>query len=296
MKHVTIGLLVSVAYMACAACSASESNDTTPEAIASAFCEKANSCVPVAVELIYGDVAACKSRQALSLGSSVAAANNPDVGGCAAAIRAMSCDEYRNTTGRPAACRFTGTAPNGKACGTDYQCSSGFCSFTGSCGVCADPPKAGDACAGYRCGPGLKCVIGTGERCVLPGKAGASCKTDSECEETLSCASDVCAARVGAGAACGSGKPDCQLGYYCGSAGVCTVLKFAALGETCGLVGSDYLFCKGGYCKSGGTGGSGTCAAYTADGQACSDTAGSCQEPASCVEGVCKLRDPAACK
>lgn len=277
-------------------CSSSESSPTTGD-IPAAFCKKVAECASVSMQFVYGDEETCRARLALAINAGLAASSGANTGACAAGFAGQNCDDFlsKRNSG-PSACHFKGTGTNGSACGTDWQCSSGICNFTGVCGVCADPLKSGDDCTSGRCGEGLTCS-GT-SKCVAPGLGGSTCKTGSECDTAFSCVGGTCASRVGAGAACASDgtKPGCTTGYYCGSSNVCTTFKLANLGESCGVNGSDYIFCKGSYCKTSGAGPSGTCAAYAADGAACGTGNAQCQSPAACTSGVCKLRDPAACK
>jgi hypothetical protein len=276
--------------MACSSGTSEARSAPAPEAIAIADCERIAACLPVSLQIVHGDEPTCRSRQALAAAASVALAKDADTTACADALRAMSCDEYVNLHGAPAACRFRGAVANGGACGSDWQCSSGFCSFVDACGKCADAPRAGDPCASGRCGPDLGC---SNDRCVVPGRAGAPCASRDDCEQTLSCVSGKCAARAAAGEACGVDAPECRADLYCGGGNVCKVPKLAGLGEACGASGGDLVFCKGGYCKGGAKG---ICAPFTADGQACGTGFDTCQPPASCVDGSCRLFDPAACK
>jgi hypothetical protein len=284
--------LLSLWPSACSSSSSSSSETgptSTPEAIASADCERIAACLPVSLQIVYGDEATCRTRQTLTAASSAALAGAPDVRACAEALRAMSCEAYVNQHGAPPACRFTGAVGNGSACGSDWQCVSSFCPLVDTCGTCADAPGAGEPCALGRCAPGLAC---SSERCVAPGKTGAPCAGADDCEQTLSCVSGACVARAPLGAACGIDQPECATDLYCGGGNVCKVPKLAALGEACGAISGELVFCKGGYCKGGPMG---TCAPFTADGQACGTGVDTCQPPASCVDGTCKVPDPAAC-
>jgi hypothetical protein len=254
---------------ACSPASSEAKAAPSAEALAIADCERIATCLPTSLQIVYGDEATCRSRQTLSAAASLALAKDADTGACADALRAMSCDEYVNLHGSPAACRFRGAVANGSACGTDWECSSGFCSFVDACGKCAEAPN------------------------VMHGGSGAACDSGNDCEATLSCVAGKCVARAAAGEPCGVDRPECQTDLYCGGGNVCSLPKLAALGDACGAIGGELVFCKGGYCKGGVKG---TCAPFTADGQACGTGFDTCQPPASCVDGNCRLPDPAKCE
>lgn len=69
-------------------------------------------------------------------------------------------------------------------------------------------------------------------------------------------------------------------------------------GAGCGNDGSAGIDCAvGGFCRITGSGTQGTCVLPAKDGQACDDQDGpSCLPWATCMGGLCKVSDPAACR
>ncbi len=278
---------------------------TTPDKActdyATAACNRYTACAPFYIQVTYPDMPTCIARYKLlcapAFGVNGGGVTTTNAEACATAIMAESCTDLLN--GQPAACDIRGTLANGTACGTDSQCTSGYCNIgTNGCGVCAARAAAGGACTTTGdCTLGLVCG---GSVCKSPGNAGDTCSATAPCLGSLACTSgNVCAAAsTTPGAAC-MGSTDCAGvdGIYCNTNMVCATISVAAPGAACGFVAGGLVACTGGtYCKTTPPAVMGTCAADAADGAAC-DAASTqpCISPATCVSSLCKLPDPGAC-
>jgi hypothetical protein len=233
----------------------------------------------------------------------------------------MKCSQDINTAAcsdvlahkTPASCHPQGgTVGNGMACGDDWQCASGHCAIpdNATCGVCADLAGGGGSCPNHtddECEFGLVCADSL--LCVAPGGAGVSCDTGHPCINPLVCvgatmtAPGVCGMGGMPGAACTSDQ-GCSVvqGLWCtrDTNRTCAAIAAADPGGRCGFLGvSEFALCKGGGGGGGcnvATGGvMGTCPKLGMPGEACSSTA-PCKAGAKCVNGLCAVRDPAACR
>ncbi|MDB4983384.1 MAG: hypothetical protein JWM82_4136 [Myxococcales bacterium] len=269
----------------------------------SKYCQKYNECAPLLLKIIYGSLDACSARLKLSCKDGFSAPKSgltaANIAACSAALPAASCSDvvYRKV----AACQYKGTTDNGGACGTGEQCKSGYCAQgTNACGVCADLLKAGNTCdEDSACEPGLICS--DDGHCVLPSAGGTACSTNQPCTYGYYCSpGNTCAVATNdPGGACNDpGSCNGFLSLFC-SAGSCKSIIFANAGSTCGAVGSDLVYCSGSDCNNpDATATTGVCAARAKDGEVCGDTTAngrSCQTPALCVSGHCKLPSSAAC-
>jgi hypothetical protein len=279
-----------------------------------ALCNQIQKCAPFFVQLVYGDVATCKTRALINCSKAFTAEGTSltttKADTCAKDFAAQTCgDLFAATT--PSSCvPDPGKLADGTACGDDAQCQSTFCSRMGkTCGVCAKPPSSGAACKeDHDCGHGMNCTNktnGTGT-CSKPVASGGTCDAStSPCGAGLSCFGGKCVAPAAAGAACdpdAKTAPSCDItqGYFCVK-NVCKAVKLAKAGETCGFVAatSDFILCAGGFDNCALTAGTmtGVCTAPAADGAACDDAKGPhCTPPAECVSNQCKISDPSACK
>lgn len=273
------------------------------------YCAKLNECAPALVKLNYGSVEECSTRFAIACKDAV---NAPGSGltaaaitGCVAALPGATCEDliYRKV----AACNAKGTRTNGMACGTNEQCTTGYCTQSASaCGVCSALVAAGDACmVTDDCEPGLECSADN--HCVVPGTAGTVCSETQGCKYGLYCKPASAGAQTGS---CVNAAKDpgldctkeyassCNIlkGIFCDSAsGKCANLGFVAPGEPCGLVSGKFVFCSKGECAyPDATATQGTCGALAADGASCGATT-ACEIPAECISGKCKLPSSSAC-
>lgn len=283
------------------------SGDEACTQLATALCNKLNECVPFFVNAFIGDQTTCLERYKKSCAPTFTAtgssATPAQTAQCAAAAKTMTCDDALSRK-LPEACRTTpGTLDDGAPCGVDSQCKNKLCRTTkgAACGACSKTGGSGSACQrDEECDYELSCVQG---KCIAKGKAGASCTITDECLGTLGCSDGVCATPLAAGAACTIKKDQnpCSFaqGQYCHPRDkVCAQVGTAAAGGQCELSAEQITICSAGAtCSiSGGAVGQGTCQAPAADGATCSDTGPSCLAPARCVNGVCTISDPAACK
>ncbi len=121
---------------------------------------------------------------------------------------------------------FVGTAANGAACNTNYDCTTAGDSCAPvlgqTQGQCATPTSKmlGDACAdpGDECASGTYCAPSASSlpKCVAAENVGQSCTatTAGECGATGQCSGGVCAALSELNGACGS-NTDCAAGLFC---------------------------------------------------------------------------------
>ncbi|MBS1151603.1 MAG: Thiamin-phosphate pyrophosphorylase [Myxococcaceae bacterium] len=268
--------------------------------LATAFCNKVNSCTPFAIGAFYGDVATCIARMKLTclppLGLSNSGASPAKIDACVPMMTSASCAAMRAGT---AGCHFTGALAAGAVCGSESQCASGYCKLSSfSCGVCAAKVTNGGNCtASEDCLSGSTCINAV---CVAKRALGAACSPTLPCGDLLYCKAGQCSAVVTtAGQACDPNDSDsCDFlsGLFCNSSDVCAQIQAAAPGAACGALVSGYVDCAGGgTCKTNG-GLSGTCIAPAADGAACDFNNGvDCRASAACEAGVCKLYNPASC-
>lgn len=308
-------------FVGCSSSSDTPGPTASPEeqcaAYAESYCNKAQACADIYVRLGYGDVATCKSRFADVCKLTVRAPSNGFTADfltkCVASVPGATCDDLFNG-GQTAQCvPPPGLVEDGKACGDDSQCKSGFCALDDSvatCGTCGPKPAEGGSCVANDCPTGLHCASG---KCVKSGVAGSTCGADAPCGAFLDCVGGKCQAQAqNVGDACddkGGISCDFRRGAVC-IGKKCEKLLLVAEGKECGLHMSglkvdDVTLCeKSGWCDGLDVAKGkflGTCKPAAKDGEACK-TSGSdlssgpnCLPTATCIASVCRLRDPAAC-
>lgn len=297
--------LASATPSATASAPATTANDGVTRAcadVASALCSKFAACNTGAMlSVVFDDLAHCVERLKLVCRTELAA---PDVGSgvaelqaCAKAVTATSCGDNFDPDD-VVECRWKGLRPNGKACGVNAQCTSGFCDKrppSSECGTCAALPLAGEACPAERCAPGLRCV--PPGKCVQPVAIGAACNGSIPCASGGACVGRVCVAPAKLGEKCdplGRSGPGCGEMITCDAKTKrCRPPTIASVGEACGLIGTELRPCTRAWCEAHGE--SGKCLPRSADGAACASNE-ACVIPATCVGGTCKMPDPASCR
>ncbi len=278
-------------------------------AFARAECTQLTACTPFNVTLTYGDEATCEQRAVLAcvpaLGAVGSTLNPSQVDQCAQAIKAESCEQFLDND-QPSACTYTGSFALGATCGTDSQCTTGYCrlGLPGACGECAVRAQAGQtgpdggrpAClSDADCMATLVCAMGV---CVGPSPAGATCSLQQPCQRTLACVAGKCAAPLPVGAACAL-PTDCDVthGAACNTiTKTCVAIATAASGQPCGIVNGGLTDCIGGAtCGNVSPTLQGTCHQTAADDAPCGPDIG-CLAPAVCAAGArCTLPSPANC-
>lgn len=296
-----LGLLLCVVG---AGCGSSVSADKACTDLAAAVCTQLQNCAAPLVTTGYGDVATCQARAKLACMPALMAPNTsatPDkLDKCATAYAAATCDALY-TRDTPAACiPDPGKLADGAACGDDAQCTSTYCKKPSGqvCGVCGARAAAGGACTvNEDCAFKLTCA---NQVCVAYAAVGASCDPGHPCAPPNVCKAGTCAVPAGAGQACtpsaSGGDCDGTKGLFCNpQTRVCAQATYAGPGQACGIVNGGFVGCSaGGTCKFAGI--MGTCTAPAADGAACdANMSVGCSAPSECVNGVCKLPDPATC-
>jgi hypothetical protein len=278
--------------------------DCTP--FAEALCARLAACSQQWLVWVYGDLAGCQERQRLACrieavlpGTGLAGAG---LAACRAAIPAASCDEL--LSGTIPACQREGALPDGAACGSHTQCQTGFCRMpeTSFCGKCAPRAAEGAACdTSASCQFPLRCS--EAGRCVKGAAEGELCNESTPCRPgTLFCSQDNTCKRPSAeGKACNrignSIAQPCETGLSCRPAerGTCRAIRFVGAGEACGVIANAAPV----LCRASGSCVQNSCRPAGKDGEACTISplgdSGGCLAPALCLEGRCKLPDPASC-
>lgn len=299
---------LSVFCLVASSCSSSSVNaDQACSDFSAAYCKRINDCAPFYVQLAYSDAPGCTTRLKLACAPALNAPGTGTTPGiaeaCSGALSSASCDDLlgRNL---PDACKTKGgSLSNGVACGDNAQCQGTICNRAKNqtCGVCSARVAAGGTCVrDDDCDYGEMCSK-TANVCVKFGNVSDNCDADHPCKPTLVCKSGSCATPLGAGAACAGNllANDCDFGrgLVCNQK-VCTQIQLAGGGQPCGLINGGVTLCSSnGFCRIPPATTSGTCVAAAADGAACDTATGpNCLEPAQCVNGACKLSDPASCK
>lgn len=318
MRVIYASIFVAALFGCSSADTESSSGITREQAcdeIASAICDQYEKCLPLLIDVGYGDVATCKTKTAAICPKTFDApgttANPQKTSTCATGLRILSCEALSTST--PAACvPDPGTLADGAACSEDGQCKSTWCpkNDDATCGKCTPLSTAGGACTDLgkkadgsvqtTCSRGLSCAA---DKCVKPSETNGSCSDAVPCALGLACFGGKCVVAGKAGAKCdpeGKTDPSCDFlqGVFCNQVTkVCQLFGQAKVGETCGLVGTEYKLCiASAKCVTGGKT-SGTCVAPAIDGAACDNDKGpGCTAPSKCVAGVCKAPDPTACK
>jgi hypothetical protein len=275
---------------------------------AAKFCARLGACSAPYLLGVYGDQAGCRARLRLQCeteaalpGSGLTAATAVP---CGDAFAAASCDQVFG--GAVTACQMKGTAAKGAPCGSGVQCRSGFCRTpeTTFCGTCDERAAEGGACdADESCQFPLLCS--EAGHCATPAAEGELCNESRPCQAgLLFCAADnTCKRRSGEGRACNrtgaAPLQPCDIGLSCrpSANGTCRAIGFVAAGQACSVPttasGTLVLCAASGSCVEG------TCRPAGDDGQPCTlsplGDSGGCLAPALCLEGVCKLPDPASC-
>jgi hypothetical protein len=266
---------------------------------ATAFCSQLSKCSPFALTVNYGDMATCQMRAAIPCPSALSANGTKmtpsDLEACVAAINMESCDEALDNP-QPSACSIAGTIAAGAACGSDWQCSTGFCQLTlGTlCGTCASRAMPGQTGpdGGPICAVDAQCAAMTvcsGGKCVSPGATGATCGMGSPpCLRTLTCIGGKCATPLALGAAC-TAATDCDgsKGLYCDpKTKTCVQTQTAMAMQACNInpMTATLIDCSAGsLCDGLNMQGQGTCHAPAADNSTCGPGIG-CLSPAVCLK------------
>jgi hypothetical protein len=300
----------TVAAVVTAACSSSSNNVSPTQAcsdLATAICNKLQSCSSIEVQLAYGSVSECITRAQITCPGDITAsgsgATTANIEACAQAYTSASCSDLESNT-TPSACEIPGTLAAGTVCGTDQQCvgPNGYCKIAAgsTCGACATKAAAGGTCTSSNdCQGGLVCG---GTSCVSPGAAGAACSATHPCADPLVCSNTTCSSPAEAGQACQSTADgqtcDTIMGVICNPTTlVCAQIQTASAGSPCGLISGGYTLCSGGStCNVDASGEMGTCGAVAADGAACGGTsAATCLAPSICVNNTCTTPNPSSC-
>jgi hypothetical protein len=276
--------------------------------VATALCQRYQACAPAFIQLGFGTVDLCTSREANTIAKVIGANGStvtPDqFEACAKAIPGASCADVlgRNL---PAVCKYAGTLADGMPCADDAQCMNERCKVATyqTCGTCTSPAAAGAVCAvDDDCKNGMKCV---NTACVAYGAMGDTCDDTHPCNATLGCVSGKCAMPLGPGSDCsGTSKQGCdQLnGAFCDPFNnKCVTLQYADPSATCGFSNDagTITLCKGPGSDCANITAptfQGTCAAAAADGTSCAIDGGpTCEGPAVCQSGMCVVPDPSKC-
>jgi hypothetical protein len=299
---------------ACSSSSSGPSADEAAEKYSSALCERIQACSPTLQKIAYGDSATCKTflkRSALAALAAPSTGITAAAGiACADKLPTLSCPDLFDTKLPPECAPIKGALATGAACGDGSQCVSTFCAKASeaTCGSCAIPPTAGQACANGDCPSGLKCVDAT---CQPPGVAGATCDAKVPCGSAYSCFNGKCQAGSKLGEACDpklKTAPGCDVlgaGAVCQNGATCEAITYGAAGDTCGFIVNGagtgkFVACPAPtYCAKKAADPTGICSARAIEGAGCKsedDGGPTCVEGLKCEGGICKFADPKNCK
>jgi hypothetical protein len=201
--------------------------DQVPGAIASAYCQIAQTCYGDFYSFVYSNVD-CKQlvtsqitekdlpnwNSLISKGTVTYHGEN--VQACIDAIAAEGCSATSSRTPQICASAIEGTVAAGGDCSFDAECVYGnYC-------------KSGGTCPG---------------KCTAWESLGNACTSSDHCVSGANCYSGTCQKPVAEGGACQGGKADCDVGLYCkggtsAKSGTCSKLSdvFGATeGQTCDL-------------------------------------------------------------
>jgi hypothetical protein len=293
---------------ACEADAAADASevDSTCATYAAAYCDQITRCFAQSkARRLPPDQ--CAARQMLACQLRLTAPGSMEtregIEQCALDRQSFSCDDM--FAGKaPDSCKLVaGTLDDGAPCVDDAQCKNRVCQFTntsGACGACVKLPGEGEDCSlSGDCEAPFFCM---GNKCASLVPSQEPCSPERACAQTLSCVAGTCVKALAAGSACtvtnGIEPCDNANDIHCDPAiHLCAQEPYAPLGASCGIVDGKSIHCAGGAVCAQQASGVGTCVAPAADGAPCDSVKGPyCLEPAVCRAGVCKLRDPSACK
>ena len=275
---------------------------------ATKFCERLSACSLPYLTGVYGTMQGCQERLGLECRTEATLAGSGLTGAtgmaCAGALGTASCEDLLGDS--VPACQLKGTLAKGAACGSGTQCASGFCRLpeTAFCGKC-DTPGGADAPCDSDSSCEFPLLCSEAGRCARAGAEGEFCNETRPCKAAgLFCAGDnTCKRPSGEGKACNRSAPmplqPCEIGFSCrpSANGLCRSIRLVEVGQNCGISpsGSTVILCTAsGSCVNG------MCRPPGKDGERCTPSplgdSGGCLPPALCLEGLCKLPDPASCK
>jgi hypothetical protein len=264
------------------------------------YCNRLETCAPLAVEIGYGDVAQCVERNKPVCSAALKAGGTGQtpsrIESCAQAYDSAGCEEVV-VAKPPLSCKVPGALPVGAWCGDDSQCSgqNAYCRMANdeTCGTCSVLGPVGAGCYSDRdCEHGLVCYF----TCMAPVALGEACDgMTRQCPATLVCFDYTCRAPALVDATCDPRADNCDRdhGLFCDAQTKrCSHYAVADVGASCGTG----ITCKAGSCATDSTTQKSTCVANAADGAPCDTTAGpACMAPARCVDGACRVPDAARC-
>jgi hypothetical protein len=282
---------------------------------AQGFCDRLESCDPDAVTTTFGDSATCVDRLKIFCSTQYPpnSGTTPDfIQGCGNALTSATCDQFI-VNGAPSFNTITecktpaGSQDDGTLCFTDSQCRSTYCDkgppnvgpFNGACGACAERSPLNGDCTLTACDFGLICVHqggGAPNHCETPNTvpAGQNCIQDAQCQIGNICVGNNCTAVLGQSAPCqpGGDRDACDptKGLFCDPVSLhCASVTYVAEFGTCNGGGPSTRF----ECTASSECINGICQGPVGDGQR---NEFKCLFPASLVNNVCLLPDPALCE
>jgi hypothetical protein len=217
-------------------------------------------------------------------------------------LAALDCNAEENGP-LPPECVPRGTLADGAPCAAGSQCAGGGCTAENICGQCFTYRKVGEKCgvsgSTEQCEPWLSC--GDDGKCRARSKLGEPCDDliEFRCESPLVCVSKTCVKPVGEGEDCTS-LFECDYsgkGLLCDDATKkCKKVVPAKVGEACGVISGNYVFCEStAFCPNTG-GSSDTCQIKKNLGESCSENTDQCLIGLFCREGTCTKLDKTSCK
>jgi hypothetical protein len=315
---VRLGLL-TLAFVGCD--SGGPSADQACTDLATAHCNREQSCSAFRMQRDWGTVSSCIARRKTECLLSLQAPQTTDTAAtkeaCAMAYPTHDCPDVFMGV-QPAVCIAPpGPRANGSPCSFYPQCQSRWCGYAygAGCGVCGPVPSPGTPCmlnsdclpsmvcqsntnvCTVRSPDGTACGGGSGVACgIVSGCAGP--KGQKTCQANITTASTACDYNNVTTAHC-----DDQTGLFCDFGSMtCKAAGFTTDGMTCTDPSpGPTVRCTDGSCFPGGNG---TCKKDVVEGTACDTVNGPiCEGPAHCVgtasgtnvTGTCQLATPTTC-
>src|SRR5262249_28343471 len=112
------------------------------------------------------------------------------------------------------------------------------------------------------------------------------------CNLGLVCKGGKCAAPTPKGGVCDPMEAACDVGLNCSPMGTCVEYKTAEVGQKCGFVDPDMIYCVRSHCSTT----TNTCMPPLADRTPCDPNDDACGLDSFCMNAKCTAWDPSQCK
>jgi len=210
---------IGIGMLLLASCS---DNKDFSQKYAEALCAKNWECCP-ASELADKTKADCLNNNQFAISALVGEINDSQSKGratydagkanaCADALKAMTCDEFKQGGSNAATCMsfVMAKVAEGGACTQDYECTTNNCQgattdppVDGSCAPAVSLAPIGSPCTALECVDDAYCDSTT-STCVKVKGAGEACTSDSQCVNSCDTTSGTCTCYSGCNVAGGT--------------------------------------------------------------------------------------------